>query len=159
MPRRPFRLLQEEDRTLAKHLRDRYKKTGPTGEGKAFTGAERKRLHDKRNEIINAVRDLAWFAGEWPEPQLTGILGASNPDMRSLIGHLIGKEESKRSERQYQLARLLAIESLNVLDDKVPGHDGHSAADALTYQEMMEPFRKAKQLIMATVDRGYQIEK
>jgi hypothetical protein len=112
-----------------------------------------------REYSLGALEDLGLAAKLLPDGQVGEIFTVANRDLRDLIGGLIGKDEPQRSERHYQLARLLAIESLNVLDDKIPGHDGHTRADILVYEDEREKFRAAKALIMATVERGYELPK
>ncbi|HXZ98522.1 MAG TPA: hypothetical protein VED24_04065 [Candidatus Acidoferrum sp.] len=104
---------------------------------------------------LAAFEDLAKVAELIPEDYARLIFTPANSDLRRLIEQLIGKGESRKSARHYQLARFLAIESLNVLDDKVPGHDGGTKLDNLVYRDELEKFREAKALIMASVDRGY----
>lgn len=100
MSRKPYRLLQDEDRTRAWHLRERYEKTPRSRDAKS--GGERARLLDKRTEIKKAISDLAWFAREWPEPELKQVFTPET--IRPLLDALVNSSKKSDVEREYQIA-------------------------------------------------------
>lgn len=112
MPRRSYRLLQDDDRTYAKYLQARYKKD-PAGRT-PLGGGERKALHDKRKEIRSVISDLTWFAKEWPESELSQVFTAD--DIKELVIALTpagGKQTPAGLQRQYEIAALFMERGIN----------------------------------------------
>jgi hypothetical protein len=113
MGRRPFRLLLKEDVAFAKHLKDRYRAAG-----KPLTGAERKRLLDKRRQILRTIDDLRWFAENWPESQLRLIFTTETHGKKRMGTG----EESKREPGWWKETRSPFIRlMMSVVDIGTPG--------------------------------------
>ena len=117
MTKRPYRLLRDEDESLAYYLQRRYDSRSP----KPLGGKERKRLSDKRQEIKHAISDLIWFANNWPEDQLTQVFSADTlkPLFQSLLHPGSGpwnKPNDPNWENRRKRIQLMSQEMVEALD-------------------------------------------